>query len=407
VVTVVSDDFSILSVDDTLNTTLHEVGPVQYSSCDSNSGKCQAIVYWGIIPATGSDTVYVNEGSSTVALRVQIYELAGVRAIGNTASCTGGNACSSTSFPVDSIILATGRDVSNKGTGFTTYYAYQSSSVSGSEYATESSSGSTSFPFSTSASDVEVGVVFIIGSYGFLSCPSGFYFCYQVAPSTSNPSSATAKSSCDNPYISQSSCPGGILSPPACSGSTTPCFSVQMNYYTTKGYIEQAVIGVDAPNATFPDGSVNIYEALIDPNGTAHFGSDCSGGYEYCQYWVFGYPLAWSPSWYEQAYTIAIFSNATMWFGIENVNYDNSTHYYDGIFSTSTYGSPNDAHFDAGPVGNDQGELATFSSSWAAVGILSAPSFPSASGFEEGVQYYGEYHSVYGPLTGERSNFAN
>jgi hypothetical protein len=393
VVTVVSDDLTTLSVSDTLSTSFAIQVDEQYSSCDSNSGKCQALIYSGTALKSGSDTITVNEGTSTVALRVEAWELDGVFAVGNTDSCSGGSSCSSKSYGTNSILIATGRDTTSHGSGFT-YYTYASSSVAASEYEITSSSGSTSFPFSSSVSDVEAAAIFIIGSWVAMPCPSGSYICLQIEPSPSNPSTATVTSSCTNSITFQTVCPSSPLCP-ITGGNTNPCFSVQLNFFTATGFWEQAVIGVFPHNSTFPDGAVKLYSDWFNLNVSGSYGeSSLSSGAK-----VFN-----SNHWYQQAYTIAVYQNGTMFFGIRDQVSGNATTISHAPWSTSTYGVPDDKAYEGGPIGNSEGEYATFSASWSADLLFTASSFPSPNSCAGGVQWYGQtFYTV--PATAENSNF--
>ncbi|MDA4122659.1 MAG: hypothetical protein OK456_05695 [Thaumarchaeota archaeon] len=158
VVTVVSDDLTNLQVSDSLGTTFQlAVSATEATGCTSNSGSCQADVYWGIIASAGADTLRVSEPSSSVALRVQGWEFTGVNSIGSTFTC--GPSCSSASaYPASSVLIATARDETGGGSGFT-FDQYVASGIAGTEYEIASSAGSTSFPFSSVVDDVEAGVV--------------------------------------------------------------------------------------------------------------------------------------------------------------------------------------------------------------------------------------------------------
>jgi len=159
VITVVSDDLTNLIVSDSLRTRISlAVSATTSPSCISNTGTCQADIYWGLFPASGLDTVVVNEGSSPRALRVQAWEFSGVNSVESTVSCTP--TCSSASYPSSGILIATAMDVTGAGPGFT-WYPYAFSGVAGSEVQIIAGAGSTTFPFSTSVKDVEAGAVLV------------------------------------------------------------------------------------------------------------------------------------------------------------------------------------------------------------------------------------------------------
>ena len=157
VVTVVSDDLTNLVVTDSLGTRISlAVSATTSPTCTSNTGTCQADIYWGLLPSSGTDTVLVSEGASTRALRVAVWEFSGVDAVKSTLSCTP--VCSSASYASPGILIATARDVTGAGPGFTCYQ-YAVSGVAGSEYQVVTGSGTTTFPFSTSVNDVEACAV--------------------------------------------------------------------------------------------------------------------------------------------------------------------------------------------------------------------------------------------------------
>jgi len=157
VITIVSDDLTNLIVTDSLGTRISlAVSATTSPTCTSNTGTCQADIYWGLLPSTGPDTVLVNEGASTRALRVEAWEFSGVDSVKSTVSCSP--ACVSASYASPGILIATARDVNGSGPGFT-WYRYAASGVAGSEYQVVSGSGTTTFPFSTRVNDVEAGAV--------------------------------------------------------------------------------------------------------------------------------------------------------------------------------------------------------------------------------------------------------
>lgn len=152
-VSVVSDDLSTLNVSDSLGTFIQLGVRSASTSCDSNTGTCQADIFWGMLPSSGSDTVTVSEGHSDRALRVQAWEFGGVDGL-------AGGSCSPVFYPAGSVLLATGRDVYGAGAGFV-WDQYRASGVGGTEYMISQSAGSTSFPFSTGVNDVEAAAVFL------------------------------------------------------------------------------------------------------------------------------------------------------------------------------------------------------------------------------------------------------
>ncbi len=159
VVTVVSDDLTNLVVTDSLGTRISlAVSATASPLCTSNTGTCQADIYWGPVRSAGPDSVLVTEGGSTRALRVQAWEFSGVNAVESTVSCAP--RCASTSYPASAVLIATARDVSGAGPGFV-WSPYSASSVAGTEYQVTMGSGSTTFPFSTGVNDVEVGAVLV------------------------------------------------------------------------------------------------------------------------------------------------------------------------------------------------------------------------------------------------------
>jgi hypothetical protein len=162
-ITVVSDDLTTLNVSDSLGTFIQLGVRSTSTSCDSNTGTCQADIYWGMLPASGNDSITVREGGSDRALRVQTWELSGVNGI------AGG--CSPVTYPAGSILLATGRDAHGAGTGFT-WEVYAASGVAGSEYQVSPSTGSTAFPFSTGVNDVQAAAVFLLSPSG-IECGAG------------------------------------------------------------------------------------------------------------------------------------------------------------------------------------------------------------------------------------------
>jgi len=163
-VTVVSDDLTTLNVSDSLGTLMQLGVRSTSTSCDSNTGTCQADIYWGMLPASGNDSVTVSEGGSDRALRVQTWELSGVDGM-------AGGSCIPVSYPTGSVLLATGRDAHGAGAGFT-WEVYAASGVAGSEYQVSAGSGSTAFPFSTAVNDVEAAAVFLRAPSG-IECGGG------------------------------------------------------------------------------------------------------------------------------------------------------------------------------------------------------------------------------------------
>jgi len=157
VITVVSDDLTNLIVTDSLGTRISlAVSATTSPACTSNTGTCQADIYWGLLPSSGTDTVSVSEGSSTRALRIEIWEFSGVDTVKSTVSCSP--ICASASFASPGVLIATARDVTGAGLGFT-WYPYAASGVAGTEYQVVSGSGTTAFPFSAGVNDVEAGAV--------------------------------------------------------------------------------------------------------------------------------------------------------------------------------------------------------------------------------------------------------
>lgn len=162
VITIVSDDLTNLIVTDSLGTRISlAVSATTSPDCTSNTGTCQADIYWGLLPASGPDTVSVNEGASTRALRVDAWEFSGVDSVKSTVSCSP--ICAPASFASPGILIATARDVTGAGPGFT-FYQYAASGVAGSEYQVISGSGTTAFPFSATVNDVEAGAVLGLAS---------------------------------------------------------------------------------------------------------------------------------------------------------------------------------------------------------------------------------------------------
>jgi hypothetical protein len=87
VVTVVSDDLTTLVVSDSVGTAIRLAVSSTSTSCATNTGTCQADIYWGMLTSSGPDTLTVSEGTSDRALIVQIWEFSGVNAIKSTVSC--------------------------------------------------------------------------------------------------------------------------------------------------------------------------------------------------------------------------------------------------------------------------------------------------------------------------------
>ncbi len=165
VISVVEDDQPTLTVTDSLGTSIQlavgsHISQSQSPVCGSPSTYCQADIYWGMLSNSGPDSVTVMEPGSNVALRVQVWEFSGVNGIGNTASCRP--SCPVTSYPQESILLATGSTVTGAGSGFT-WEGYTASAVAGSEYMLSPTYGSTTFSFSPQASLEEVGVILTVG----------------------------------------------------------------------------------------------------------------------------------------------------------------------------------------------------------------------------------------------------
>lgn len=162
VVTVVSDDLTHLVVEDSLGTMLTlAVSSTTSPACSSNSGSCQADIYWGIFPSTGPDSVTVSEPGSTVALRVQAWEFSGVGTVRSTVACEP-YFCPSDLYPSSAILIATGEAVTGAGTGFA-WYPYPISGVAGTEYEIVYAAGSTNFPFYNVVTDVEAAAVLVPG----------------------------------------------------------------------------------------------------------------------------------------------------------------------------------------------------------------------------------------------------
>lgn len=161
VVTVVSDDLTTLVVSDSFGTAIRLAVSSTSTSCATNTGTCQADIYWGMLTSSGPDTVTVSEGTSDHALRVQTWEFSGVNAVKSAVSCAP--ACTSTSYPSFSVLIATGLYVSGAGPGFS-WYPYAASGVAGSEFRITTRPGSTSFPFSAPVNDAEAGAVLVRSS---------------------------------------------------------------------------------------------------------------------------------------------------------------------------------------------------------------------------------------------------
>ncbi len=156
VVTVQEDDLPLLTVSDSLGTALQLAVRLTTSTCGSPSGYCQDDIYWGVLSSAGADSVTVMEPGLDAAIRVEIREFSGVDGVGNTASCTP--MCASAPYPASSILLASAKDGTGPGAGFYGYL-YAASKGPISEYQVETSSGTTTFPFATSVTQIEVGVV--------------------------------------------------------------------------------------------------------------------------------------------------------------------------------------------------------------------------------------------------------
>lgn len=176
--TVISDDLTPLNVSDSLGTVIQLGARSASTACDSNTRTCQADLYWGMLPASGNDSVTVREAGSDRALRVQAWEFSGVDAIG------GG--CSPASYPAGSVLLATGRDAYGAGQGFT-WEVYAASGLAGSEYQVAASPGSTAFPFSTEVNSVEAAAIFM-RSPATIECGAGV----TTTTSTSSGANSTA-----------------------------------------------------------------------------------------------------------------------------------------------------------------------------------------------------------------------
>ncbi len=160
VVTVVSDDLTNLVVTDSMGTKISlAVSATTSPDCISNTGTCQADIYWGLLPSSGPESVTVSEGSSPRALRLAIWEFRGVDTVKSAVSCAP--ICASASYSSPGILIATAMNVNGSGPGFA-WFPYAASSVAGSEYQVVTSSGTTSFPFSTFTTgdiNVEAGAV--------------------------------------------------------------------------------------------------------------------------------------------------------------------------------------------------------------------------------------------------------
>lgn len=383
IVTVVSDDTTSLTVSDNRGTVWNTaVQTYETSGCDSSSGSCQADIFWGIaVNDNGvTDTVTVSEGSSTVALRVEVWEFTGVDALGNTAQCLP--TCSSTSYPSTSVLMATGRDVSSSGSGFT-FYQYASSSVAGSEDEIPSSASSTTFPFSSSVNDVESGAVFINDGYISYPCPKDIYLCFQLSASSSNSNSLTVTSG----------------SGTACSSTTaSPCFSVQLNYFTNNNplYWQQIVLGIFPIDGSHTNGYVIANEedwlwGSGNPYSDDNFNSSfLSSG---------------SVHWYQDGYVVAVYSNGTGFLGIRDPISGVSAHAKWHDFN-SNHGSPTTGQFEGAVVGNAGASTASFSSGFYNDRVMWSSSFPNPTACSHGVWYWGNSTAYPGkpPTTAEQSN---
>jgi len=157
VVTVVSDDLTNLVVTDSLGTRISlAVSATSGPDCFSNTGTCQADIYWGLLPSSAPDSVGVSEGTSHSALRVQAWVFSGVDSVRSTVACE--RSCAQTSYPSSGVLIATAEGVGSAGRGFV-WLPYPTSSVAGSEYQIFSGPGTTTFLFSPSVTDVEAGAV--------------------------------------------------------------------------------------------------------------------------------------------------------------------------------------------------------------------------------------------------------
>jgi len=160
VVTVVSDDLTNLVVTDSMGTRITlAVSATTSPDCISNTGTCQADIYWGLLPSSGPESISVSEGSSARALRVAIWEFRGVGAVKSAVSCAP--TCASASYSSGDILIATAMNVNGSGPGFA-WSPYAASGVAGSEYQVATGPGTTTFPFSTFVTgdiNVEAGAV--------------------------------------------------------------------------------------------------------------------------------------------------------------------------------------------------------------------------------------------------------
>jgi len=160
VVTVVSDDLTNLVVTDSMGTRITlAVSATTSPDCISNTGTCQADIYWGLLPSSGPESITVSEGSSARALRVAIWEFRGVGAVKSAVSCAP--TCASASYSSGDILIATAMNVNGSGPGFA-WSPYTASGVAGSEYQVATGPGTTTFPFSTFVTgdiNVEAGAV--------------------------------------------------------------------------------------------------------------------------------------------------------------------------------------------------------------------------------------------------------
>ena len=158
VVTVAEDNLGALTVSDSLGTTIQLATRYTNSSCTGAepNGTCQAAIFYGVLAASGPDSVTVGEAGSDSALRVQAWEFSGVNSVAGTGECSP--YCSSAAYPPRSVLLATASYVTGPGPGFA-WYQYAASAVAGSEYRITSSAGSTTFPFMVYTLNEEAAVV--------------------------------------------------------------------------------------------------------------------------------------------------------------------------------------------------------------------------------------------------------
>jgi hypothetical protein len=236
-ITVVSDDLTTLNVSDSLGTFMQLGVKSTSTSCESNTGTCQADIYWGMLPASGYDSVTVREGGSDRALRVQAWEFSGVDGV------AGG--CSPVTYPAGSVLLATGMWAHGAGTGFT-WEIYAASGAAGSEYLVSRSPGTTAFPFSTGVNSVEAAAVLLHSPSG-IECGAGVGVSTTTTTTTVN-ASAVMSIRTDRPaYTSgESMVVSGSVSPPPGAPS-----NVTITITGPQGVVVVATSAVSTTNGSY------------------------------------------------------------------------------------------------------------------------------------------------------------